>query len=475
MTKKSNLIEVIIYIYSIKNGVLLLVFLLFFFHILLHNSHAKPINDTAEKKALHTLNELPLITIEQLEYIGGFRIKSGTYGQSRTGYTAGKIAYNSDNHSLFLSSHTHHKAIAEFKIPQLLKTSILSELPISDIPIQNFSKVLSRPFTGNKQKLNVIGGMEYINGELLVHAYQYYDADMNTTHTTLVVRNADDLKNSRIDGYFQFAGRAHGVIWISPITDTYKVLFNQSDYLSGASSSFPINGRASMGPSAFAFKSSDIINTNNQSGKIDTLKLLDFHISHIFAATDAGWMPFKKWKGAVQYNYSWDKIPGMSFAKSYDVKRVGNNHIWTEGSGAFYGIIIPGTRTYAVFGTSSMNHSGGGYKITQKNGRKCPGPCSYDPNDRYNYYWFFDVNELVKVKAGLKQAYEVRPYSYGLFETPFDVIFDKRRKSNYKSFIKGGTYNSRDGIIYFALPAADPTQSKYEPAPIIIGYKLGLK
>jgi hypothetical protein len=134
--------------------------------------------------------------------------------------------------------------------------------------------------------------------------------------------------------------------------------------------------------------------------------------------------------------------------------------------------MIPGTSTYAVFGSSGMHNSGGGYKIRQKNGRLCGGPCAYDPADSDNYYWFFDINDLYQVKIGNKKPYEVKPYEYGLFKTPFDTMYDERRKVNYGARIGGGTYNRKDGLIYFALPSADRGQSYYEPPSIIIAFKV---
>jgi len=417
--------------------------------------------DTAARE-YEGLDDLPLILIDNLEYIGGFRIKSGTYGESRTGYSVGKIAYNSDSHSIFLAGHAHHNAIAEFKIPKVVLSEKLKDLNLTPEPVQSFAKVLHRTDTGNTQKLDKIGGMEYIKGELLVHAYEYYDGNNNNNDTTLVVRDAGNLENSNIDGFFKFSGKAHEVLWVSPIPNKLQTLFG-GDYLSGASSAIPINGRSSMGPSAFVLNSKDIINNQDTNLLIDTKKVLDFSLSHIMSQTKSGWLSFADWRGAIQYNYSGKRPAGKAFVKVYDKNLVGNNNLWTEESSAYYGLIIPGTRTYAVFGTSAMHLSGGGYKITQKNGKTCGGPCQFDPDDKYNYYWFFDVADLLEVKKGKKLSYEVKPYAYGLFEIPF------------KSFIQGGTFNSADEIIYFSLPSADRNQSRFEASPVIIAYKLKSK
>jgi len=239
-------------------------------------------------------SHLPLINIDALEYMGGFRIDAGTYGESSTGFSDAKIAYNKDNHSIFLSGFNHHSAIAEFPIPDLAISDEISGLNIGGLPLQNFSKIYARSDTGNTQYMDRVGGMEYINGELLVHAYQYYDAAADNTHTSVVVRNPNDLANSNIDGFFEFGSKAHGISWISPLPTDLQPYFD-GDFIMGSSSNMSINRRSSMGPSAFVFSSADIINTQKTTGAIDTIKLIDFDLEHILSKTELGWLDFEAW------------------------------------------------------------------------------------------------------------------------------------------------------------------------------------
>ncbi|WP_198264036.1 hypothetical protein [sulfur-oxidizing endosymbiont of Gigantopelta aegis] len=423
------------------------------------------------------LMRLPLISIDDMKFVGAFRIKSGRYGESKTGYSNGRIAYNDDNHSLFITGFPSDSSIAEFLIPELVNSSNILELNRTSKPRQDFFRPLLRLKEENTQNLNRLGGMEYVEGELLVHSYEYYDAQVDSTYTSLVIRNANNMNNSIIDGFFEFDGNAHVSLWISPLPTQLQQLFD-GDYITGASSVMPINSRASMGPSAFVFNSADIVktdNTNNirqKNGLINTIKLLDYNLAHILTDNVKGWLPFKEWGGKIQYNYSGQRPAGDDFPLVYDVNLVGNNYLWTEKSSAQYGIVLPGTRTYAIFGSSSMHYSGGGYKITKKNGKTCPGPCAYDPSDNNNYYWFYDLAELYQIKTGKKRPYEVKPYSFGRFVTPFDKMYSAKRKYGYKPLVSGGTYNAKDKIIYFSLPVADLEQSIYEPAPVIMAYKL---
>ena len=62
-------------------------------------------------------NDPGLLTIEELQYEGAFRLSSDTFGASSTNYAVGTLAYNPENHSLFIAGHATGYSIAEFTIP----------------------------------------------------------------------------------------------------------------------------------------------------------------------------------------------------------------------------------------------------------------------------------------------------------------------------------------------------------------------
>ncbi len=163
-----------------------------------------------------------LISFSDLEYQGAFRLPESTFGESSFNYSEGPIEYNSLSHSLFIVGHSHHQAIAEFGVPALVQSADISSLNMANAPLQGFSTVLERASGGNPQNLNRIGGMEFVESpdgpEIMVNAYEYYDAPGDNTLTTLVLREPDDLANSVFDGAFRFSGGAgHTSGWISPI------------------------------------------------------------------------------------------------------------------------------------------------------------------------------------------------------------------------------------------------------------------
>jgi hypothetical protein len=133
--------------------------------------------------------ELPLLEIRDFQYAGAFRMPSRKYGQSHLSYSQGPIAFNPDRRSLFIVGHAHQQAVAEFAIPELVNSTVLTELNMAADPIQPFTTILDRASGGNPQGNNRIGGMLYVSGpngpELLINAYEYYDAPGDNTLSML--------------------------------------------------------------------------------------------------------------------------------------------------------------------------------------------------------------------------------------------------------------------------------------------------
>jgi len=378
--------------------------------------------------------ELPLLSMEDFQYVGAFRLPSQKYGESDLNFSQGPIAFNPDGQSLFIVGHAHQQAIAEFAIPELVDSTVLTELNMAGDPIQPFAAILNRASGGNPEGNNRIGGMLYVSGpdgpELLVNAYEYYDAPGDNTVSMLVVRDANNLAESAVDGYFEVQGRpGHTAGWMSPIPDQWQSILG-GDFLTGSSSGIPIMSRTSVGPTAFVFDPLDIVGKKSVSTPISTTKLLDFSLAHRLH----------------------DDLSNESR----------QNDLWNHLSRAVYGIIVPGTRTYATFGHSGGNESGVGYKIVQDNGHRTGGYSSFVVKDNYHYFWLWDVNDLVRVRTGEMEPYDVRPYEYGIFKTPFEGSTHR---------LGGGTFDPATGRIYLTAQKADREQGRYANPPVVMAYK----
>ena len=140
----------------------------------------------------------------------------------------------------------------------------------------------------------------------------------------------------------------------------------------------------------------------------------------------------------------------------------GTNDLWTHLSRVTYGFVAPGTDTYVTIGYSGGHESGVCYKCQQKNTTNtCGGYCSIDAFDRYTYYWLWDLNDLLVVKNGTMNSYDVRPYEYGKLILPFTT-----------TNIGGGTFDPTTGLLYLTAQRADREQGQYANPPIVLVYKI---
>lgn len=376
--------------------------------------------------------DLPRLQADAFVYEGAFRLPADEFGISSLNYSEGPIALNPVNQSLFIVGHSHHQAIAEFRIPALVKSDQLGDLNRADPPLQPFYALLDR--TTNDQALDRIGGMLLLDTSdgmrLMVNAYEYYDAAGDNTQTSLMVNDAAQLGASVVDGFYTFEGGAgHTSGWMSPIPATWQPLLGGT-HLTGQSSGIPIISRTSVGPSAFAFDPSKV---TTASQMIETTRLLDFSLNQ----------PLH------------DDLENASRS----------NKIWTHLSRAVYGVIVPGSRTYVTVGYSGGHESGVCYKCTQNNGNLCGGYCAPDAADYGAYYWLWDVNDLVEVKEGRLSGDAVRPYAFGELEMPFRAGEPQ---------IGGGAFDPQSGLLYLTLQKADTQAGTYANPPVVLAYRFAL-
>lgn len=370
-----------------------------------------------------------LLSIDDFDYTGAYRLSSAEFGESNLNYAVGTLAYNPERHSLFIVGHAHHDGVAEFAIPTPVKGETLEELPVVEQPEQDFVRFLNAVPNGNPDSLDRITGMLVVEGQLIINAEKWYDASGSAQDTTLVVREADNLTASPVDGYFQMEGRATAAGYMAPIPSHWEPAFGGT-HLTGWASNYSIISRYSVGPSLFVFDPDEILDTPPiTEGPISTQKFMAFpHSTGDYLAADA-----------------------------LETQEGSASPLWNFLSRAVYGVIIPGSRTFAVFGSSGGVHSGIGYKITQDNDNLCGGYCAYQSDDYYNYYWFFDLQDILDAT----EPHAIQPYAYGAWEVPFD--------NNGSHSIIGGAYDFDSRVLYLALANAGRV-GEYDRPPLIVTF-----
>lgn len=419
---------------------------------------------------------LPRLTLREMEYVGAFRISGTRFGDSQYAnltYASGRIEYNPDRHSIFIVGHVYMLGIAEFPVPALVKSMNIADLNMVNSAYQNFTDVLSRVPEMATVSYPAIGGMEYVSGtdgpELLVTGYSWYDASHSMTKTHFVIRSPGDISGSQIDGMFEFEGSpGHLCGWISPIPQQWQEQLGGT-HISGFSDGMSIVGRASVGPSAFVFNASDIVGKTEVSEPVSTTKLLDFSTSlslHNFDEHPEYGVTIEpsESSGYGGGSYYFNEL------KTSEGLHVQNN-IWTKKDTAEFGFIVPGTRTYLTLGPRGGHQEGIGYKITDSTGRLSGGPACFNASDHGLSYYMFDIDDLIQVKEGVKQAHEVKPYEYGEFPLAYFGPFRDQHTSALS--ITGGTFDPANGTLYIAVAKADK-QGTYTTTPIFAAYRFNI-
>jgi hypothetical protein len=402
-----------------------------------------PLQQTFAEEATDT-EALPLISFTAVTYSGGFRLPTGKFGagdNSSHSYSPGPIAYNPENHSLFTVSHSYEQGIGEFAIPEVSRSTDSEDFDTATV-LQNF-----RPFhsagsapTGIDNYF-LVTGLSLANNKLLVNFINWYDASGQETDTTAVFQTPSDLAETEIVGPFQLNGAAHAAGWLTPIPNEWQAALGGNHIAGHAHGS--IVSRLSVGPPAHVLDVNDLTSAS-AGAPITTTPVLDFSLA----------MPLYD-----KSLYDLTTTPYSEVAYNDD----GRNRLWTRISGASYGFIIPNTGTYMTLGYAGGFYSKLGYKITQTNGNVCGGPCSYDPEDNYNHYWLWKVEDLVRVKNGEMLASDVRPYEYG----QLDTLGNKAR-------IKGAAYDAQTNQLYISLQNGD-TIPTYARPPLILVFTIDPK
>jgi hypothetical protein len=362
-------------------------------------------------------------------YIGAFRVEAD--GESTSDYAVGALGFNPDNNSLFMAGHTQHSAIAEFEIPTQLSFEPVAANILEAAVLQKYVKILNKKEIGNTT--NKINGILYHEQNLLVSSEIWYDGEARNRDNLQVFSNAQDIRSSGYKGMLQIEGaaKAAGYMFKVPNELTKKL---GADYITGWASNYAIRSRYSQGPSLYGFSPEEAIDAvPSVTRTIDTKTLMVF--------------PFGE---------------GKELNDRYEDSSTYLSPLWGELAKAKYGFIIPSTTYFLAVGQHSGLHSGIGYKITQDNGKECGGSCAYESSDIYNYYWIFDINDMLNAD----EPWEVSPISYGKWSHPYD-------RSGSRGIL-GGTFDEQSNTLYLSLEKAGQVGT-YDRAPLILSYKIKAK
>ena len=344
-----------------------------------------------------------LLYSTDLVYQGAFRVSPEKFGGSSLHYGGTAIAYNSNRDSLFIVGHDWYQQVAEIQIPQLINSSNLNDLKTAKI-LQPFTDITE----GHMHNIEAwgaaysdgvkIGGLMVYGNKLIGSVYAYYDASGKKSVLSHFTSGLT-LSTSDFSGMYQVGSKPEvpnpGFVdgYMAAIPSAWRPLLG-GPALTG-NSTIPITFRTSCGPAAFVFNPDDL-------GKIDPVPVAAV-VYYSLAHPTLG-----KW-GSTNPNYNGSTvIKGVVFpAGSRSVLFFGRH-----GTGPFcYG---SGTSDPALAG-----------KPASPNGKNkyCYDPSSSDKGTHgYPYVyqvWAYDANDLVAVKDGKKNPWDIMPYSVWNFDLPF--------------------------------------------------------
>ena len=116
-----------------------------------------------------------------------------------------------------------------------------------------------------------------------------------------------------------------------------------------------------------------------------------------------------------------------------------DTHPFTAVARAFSGFIIPNTRTYAVVGRNGGLDRGCSYKPHGKS-----GPATNTLDDYYNYYWFYDLKDILEAD----EVSNVLPYDHG----KLSFLEKYRTVDGKKMIINNAHFDTLSGKLFVHMP-----------------------
>lgn len=330
------------------------------------------------KTALNSAPNLPRVQQSDLKYLGAFLLAEGNYGNSRFGYGGAAPAYYKDGsgrQTLFMEGHAWYKGnVAQILIPPIVNSRDLDDLHRATV-LQPFADITDGELGGRDG--DGLGSMWVHDGELIVSSYVYYDADGGQER--FIGRSGLDLSNpSDFRGFYAPVGINPGRLgrYVTTIPVEWRPFFG-GPALNGACC-LSIIGRTNSGPGTSVFDFDDV----GAEDPVPFTQVLGYPLEHpVRFGNDVG-----DCAGQSRVFNCTTNIPGVAFPAR--------------------------TRSVLFFGRQGIG----------PNCYKCNGCGGYCAPPYISQVWAYDANELLAVKNGSKEPWEVEPY--GLWRTSFEYHVD---------------------------------------------------
>lgn len=378
-----------------------------------------------------------LLELSDLEYLGAFRVPQGDFGSPQySGFNYGgtALAYNPYHNSLFLTGHAWYQLVAEISIPQPVISTVIDDLNTATV-LQPFAD----PTEGNRTRIGVggaevntsgvpLGGFLVWDGKLIGTAYGYYDAG-SVVRLSHFISGQELSVTGDFQGMFQVGeppetpNPAFIDGYMARIPPNWQSIFG-GPALTG-NCCLSIISRTSLGPAASVFNPDRL----GVDDPVAAAPVLGYPIDH----------------------------PTLGSYGDSDPNALYN------GSMAIHGMVFPeGSRSVLFFGRRGLGTFcyGEGVSDPALHNTHCDPAypdvlCCYDPVNQskgghaYPYTYLvlaYDAQDLLAVKNGVNEMWEVLPYGVWELTIPF---------ANDNPDILGAAYDPASQKIYISEDGGD--------------------
>lgn len=370
-----------------------------------------------KKTPLEIATKLPLVRFRNLKYQGAFRVPGDTINGTSFHYGGTAIAYNPDKNSLYMVGHDHHQKVAEVKVPKIINSRNLVDLQTGKF-LQNFHDFADGKMVDVTDSHPKVGGLLIYKKQLYGTVYEYYDA-ANRQTLSHFVSQLDISQPNDVKGPFKIEGARAGfvagymaeipLIWQKPMGG--PALTGQC--------CLAVVGRTSSGAAASVFNPQDL--GNRLKTAVNATQVVGYPLDHPLGT---GW---------------------GSTSDLFNGTTVMAGAVWPEG-----------TRSVLFFGRQGIG------EWCYGTGAACNDPVNaYKGTHAYPYVyqiWAYDARDLLAVKNGEKQMWEIKPYDVWQFDLPF---------SGGMNVIGGVTYDSKNKRIFVSQLRGD------NKLPVVHVFKIG--
>lgn len=427
--------------------------------------------------------DLSLLQQSDITYLGAFKVPSGDFGSPLySGFTYGGtgLAYNQQHDSLFIVGHNWHQLTAEISIPQIIQSTNTASLAIANV-LQPFADVTE----GNRANIgsggaacggsNYLGGLLVFNNKLIGTSYSYYDAGncarlSHFMHSPVLSESGTFFGMYQVGSPPSVSNTAFVDGYMALIPPDWQPLFG-GPVLTG-NAALSIISRTSLGPAASVFDPEDMGTLN----PVPVTPVVGYPLAHPTLGTWGSTVANPVFnmstsiKGLV---FPWGTRSVLFFGKTglgapcYGPGTNVESQAKTNTEITSWFTENPGETSYQC-GSSSMSLSEG--QVDN---------CCYDPDSsakgthaypNSGYVWAYDANDLISVKNGIKNIWDVVPYATWTLGFPVGdgskIVGAAYDQSTQRIFISqyGGEKSSVRPIIHVFHVNAEFTPDAIAPA-----------